>query len=142
VAVVPGIDGQKMSKSYDNHIELFGDEKETRSRVMRIVTDSTPLEEPKDPDSCNVFALYRLFGGENQVEEMAANYRKGGYGYGTAKKELFEAVWSALEPFRKKREALVKSPGYVESVLNCGAERAREEADKTLKKARHAVGLD
>ena len=142
VAVVPGIDGQKMSKSYDNHIELFGDEKETRERIMRIVTDSTPLEAPKDTDSCNVFALYRLFGTEEQVESMAADYRRGGYGYGSAKKALFEAMWGALEPFRRKRAELCRDPDYVDAVLRRGAERAAAEADKTLRHARRAVGLD
>ena len=142
VAVVPGVDGQKMSKSYDNHVELFGDEKETRARIMRVVTDSTPLEAPKDPETCNVFALYRLFADEDQVMEMAENYRRGGYGYGNAKKALFEVAWGALAPFRKKREALCRDPAYVESVLRRGAGRAREEARHTLNKARRAMGLD
>ena len=142
VAVVPGIDGQKMSKSYDNHLELFGAEKETRARVMRIVTDSTSLEDPKDPEACNVFALYRLFASDAELEEMAASYRAGGYGYGTAKKALFEKMWATLEPFRMKREELATEPGYVASVLKSGAERAREAAGTTLAAARRAMGLD
>ncbi|MBM4149932.1 MAG: tryptophan--tRNA ligase [Lentisphaerae bacterium] len=142
VAVVPGIDGQKMSKSYNNHIELFGGEKDIRARIMRVVTDSTPLEDPKDPEKCSVFALYRLVASENQVREMRGKYLAGGYGYGSAKKELFEAVWSYFEPFRKRREELSRDPGHVESVLERGAQRAREEAGRTLKSARSALGLE
>lgn len=142
VAVVPGIDGQKMSKSYDNHIELFGNEKETRARIMRIVTDSTPLEDPKDPESCNVFTLYKLFAAGDQVEALAARYREGGFGYGSAKKALFELMWTTLEPLRKRRAELESDPAYVESVLRSGAERARGEAEQTLKTARRGLGLD
>jgi len=141
VAVVPGIDGQKMSKSYDNHIELFGSEKETRARIMRVVTDSTPLEAPKDPEKCNVFALYRLFCTEAEEAEMAGRYRNGGFGYGDAKKALFEKMWTHFEPFRKRRAELESDMGRVESLLQQGAERARVEAGKTLTSARTAMGL-
>jgi tryptophanyl-tRNA synthetase len=141
VAVVPGIDGQKMSKSYNNHIEIFGAEKETRSRIMRIVTDSTPLEEPKDPDTCNVFALYRLFADDAQQADLAARYRAGGLGYGTAKKELFELLWEHFRPMREKREALAADPGHVEDILKRGAEAARAAAGQTLAQARQAMGL-
>jgi tryptophanyl-tRNA synthetase len=142
VAVVPGLDGQKMSKSYDNHLELFGDEKDLRSRVMRIVTDSTPLEEPKDPDRCNVFALYKLVAPPAQVEEMRKRYIEGGYGYGSAKKALFDAIQECFAPFRRRRAELAADMGYVESVLKRGGERARREASLTLAAARKAVGLD
>jgi tryptophanyl-tRNA synthetase len=142
VAVVPGIDGQKMSKSYNNHIELFGDERETRARIMRIVTDSRALAEPKDPATCNVFALYRLFATAEQREAMARRYTDGGLGYGEAKKALFEALWEALRPMRARRAELAADPGYVEGVLRGGAERARVEAGRTLAAARRAVGLD
>ncbi|MDA0990927.1 MAG: tryptophan--tRNA ligase [Verrucomicrobia bacterium] len=141
VAVIPGIDGQKMSKTYDNHIELFGDEKETRKRVMRVVTDSTPLEEPKNPDTCNVFALYKLFASPADVAAMAARYRAGGYGYGDAKKALFEIMWSSMKPLRERRAELAADLGAVEGILRRGAERARQEADITLRRARRAVGL-
>lgn len=141
VAVVPGVDGQKMSKSYDNHVLLFGPEKATRKRIMRIVTDSTPLEEPKDPETCNVFALYRLFASESEREDMAARYRAGGFGYGTAKKELADRAWEYLAPFRKRREELAADLGFVESVLEKGAEKARYEASLTLQAARKAIGL-
>jgi tryptophanyl-tRNA synthetase len=141
VAIVPGLDGQKMSKSYDNHIELFGDEKATRARIMRIVTDSTPLEAPKDPDTCTVFALYRLFASAEEQAALAARYRAGGYGYGTAKKALFEALWEYLKPFRIRREALAADPARVEAILQAGAARARREARVTLDAARAAMGL-
>ncbi|MBT3294463.1 MAG: tryptophan--tRNA ligase [Verrucomicrobia bacterium] len=141
VAVVPGVDGQKMSKSYNNHIELFGSKKETKSRVMRIVTDSTPLEDPKDPDTCNVFALYKLFADEAEQQAMADQYRAGDFGYGTAKKALFEKLWDYFEPFRARREALAADPDFVESVLQRGAAKARIEAGKTLQAARKAMGL-
>ncbi|NQU40041.1 MAG: tryptophan--tRNA ligase [Lentisphaerae bacterium] len=142
VAVVPGIDGQKMSKSYNNHIELFGSEKETRAKIMRTVTDSTPLDEPKNPDTCNVYALYKLFANEAEQQEMADQYRIGGFGYGTAKKALFEKMWAYFEPFRAKREALAAQPDLVESILQRGAEKARHEARQTLQAARQAMGLE
>ena len=141
VAVVPGIDGQKMSKSYDNHIELFGAEKATRKRMMSIVTDSTPLEAPKDPATCNVFRLYRLFATPDDCEQMEARYRAGGFGYGDAKKALFEVFWTTFEPFRNRRAELAADPGYVESILQQGAARAREEASAVLSAARRAMGL-
>jgi tryptophanyl-tRNA synthetase len=142
VAVVPGLDGQKMSKSYDNHIEIFGSEKETRARVMRIVTDSKTLEQPKDPETCNVFALYRLFAGDAERREMEARYRQGGYGYGEAKKLLFETLRAYFEPFRRRREELAADPAFVESVLQKGAARARAEARRTLQQARQAMGVE
>jgi tryptophanyl-tRNA synthetase len=141
VAVVPGVDGQKMSKSYNNHIELFGGKKATKSTVMRIVTDSTPLEEPKDPDTCNVFSLYKLFADADEQQAMADRYRAGNFGYGDAKKALFEKLWKTFEPFRAKREELAANPDFVESVLKSGAEKARAEARRTLDQARQAVGL-
>lgn len=141
VAVVPGVDGQKMSKSYNNHIELFGSKKQTKNKVMRIVTDSTPLEEPKDPDTCNVFALYRLFADENELQAMADRYRAGNVGYGDAKQALFAKVWAMFEPFRVRREELAADPDLVESILQRGAERARAEARRTLDRARRAMGL-
>ncbi|OGV58678.1 MAG: tryptophan--tRNA ligase [Lentisphaerae bacterium RIFOXYA12_FULL_48_11] len=142
VAVVPGVDGQKMSKSYNNHLEIFGDEKETRAKIMRIVTDSKPLESPKDPEKCNVFCLYRLFASDSQRIDMENRYRNGGFGYGDAKKALFEIMWSYFEPFRKKRKELVNNIDYVEEVLRSGGEKAGAEAVKTLNSARRAMGID
>jgi tryptophanyl-tRNA synthetase len=141
VAVVPGLDGQKMSKSYGNTIELFGDTKETKARIAKIVTDSKGLEEPKDPAACNIFALYKLFASPEQLAQMEANYRGGNYGYGHAKKALLEIFEETFAPFRARREELARNPDYVEQVLRDGAARARGAATVTLDKARRAVGL-
>ncbi|MCX7008248.1 MAG: tryptophan--tRNA ligase [Kiritimatiellaeota bacterium] len=142
VAVVPGLDGQKMSKSYGNTVEIFGAAKEVKSKIMRIVTDSKGLADAKDPDTCNVFALYKLFASEAEREALAARYRAGGMGYGEAKKALAEKFEAHFGPLRAKRDELAKNLDYVEGVLRAGAERARAEATKTLKKARQAVGLE
>jgi tryptophanyl-tRNA synthetase len=142
VAVVPGIDGQKMSKSYGNTIDLFGDPKATKKRIMSIVTDSTPLEAPKNPDACNVFALYRLFATPEQTADLAARYRAGGLGYGTAKKELAALFEERFAPLREKRAELAARPGDVEDILRAGAARARATAQQTLHAARRAVGLE
>ena len=131
-----------MSKSYNNTIEIFGPEKDTKSRIMKIVTDSKQLEDSKDPSTCNVFALYKLFASGEERQEMEAKYRAGGYGYGTAKKALFEKVWNYFEPYRARRVELEKDPAHVEAVLKDGANRARLEARKTLTRARQAVGLE
>ncbi len=141
-AVVPGIDGQKMSKSYGNTIEIFGDEKTTRKRMMGIVTDSTPMEAPKDPDKSIVFALYSLFATAEEREAMAARYRAGGMGYGEAKKTLFEKYWAHFEPFRRRRAELAADPAEVERILKEGAARARAEACRTLQRVRSLVGVD
>ena len=141
VAVVPGVDGQKMSKSYGNTIELFGDPKTTRSRIMRIVTDSTPLEDPKDPEKCNVFALYKLFAEASECAGMAERYRAGGYGYGSAKKALADIFERHFAPLRARRLELAAHPERVEAILQAGALRAREAARETLERARRAMGL-
>lgn len=142
VAVVPGLDGQKMSKSYNNAIDIFGDPKETKARIMRIVTDSKGVADPKDPDTCNVFALYKLFATPEEREAMAARYREGGMGYGEAKKALHEKFEAHFGPLRRRREELASNLDYVEDVLLRGAERARAEASITLERARKAVGLE
>ncbi|MCX7819812.1 MAG: tryptophan--tRNA ligase [Kiritimatiellae bacterium] len=142
VAVVPGIDGQKMSKSYGNTIELFGDPAETRRRVMRIVTDSTPVEAPKDPERCTVFALYRLLATDEEREAMAARYRSGGFGYAAAKQALADKIEEWFGPLRRRRQELAARPDEVETVLRRGAERARAVARTTLAAARRAVGLE
>jgi tryptophanyl-tRNA synthetase len=142
VAVVPGLDGQKMSKSYNNTIEIFGEAKETRARIMRIVTDSKNVADVKDPETCNVFALYRLFATESEREEMAARYRAGGLGYGDVKKALHEKFEAHFAPLRLKRAELAAQPDYVEDILRRGAEKARGLAAATLKRARRAMGLE
>ncbi|MBQ9771851.1 MAG: tryptophan--tRNA ligase [Lentisphaeria bacterium] len=141
VAVIPGLDGQKMSKSYNNTIDLFGDEKPMRKKFMSIKTDSKGMEEPKDPDTCNVFQLYKLFATPEQLEEMRARYIAGNYGYGHAKQALFEAYMDYFAPMRKRREELLNNMDYVDAILKKGAERARTEAMKTLTRVRELVGI-
>ncbi len=140
VAVVPGIDGRKMSKSYGNAILIFEEPAEIKSKVMRIKTDSTPVEEPKDPDTCNVFALYRLFATEGQRAEMAERYRKGGVGYGEVKKQVVALMTEYFAEARARRKELEKTPDYVMDVLRAGGRTARAEGRKTLDAAREAVG--
>ena len=142
VAVVPGIDGQKMSKSYDNTIEIFAEGKPLKKRVMSIVTDSKELEDPKDPETCNVFALYKLLSTEEEQAALAERYRAGGLGYGHAKKELLDKINEHFAPMREKRRELAEDMDYVEDVLRNGAERASILARETLGKARQAVGLE
>ena len=141
VAIVPGTDGQKMSKSYGNTIPIFGTEKEIRKAVMNIVTDCKGLEEKKDPDHCNVFALYKLFATEEEQQKMRENYLGGNYGYGHAKLALFEKLWTTFEPMRKRRAELAADATFVERTLAANGERARAEADKLMRKVRKAVGL-
>ncbi len=141
VAIVPGVDGRKMSKSYDNTIEIFEPEKSVKKKIMRIVTDSTPVEDPKDPKKCNVFALLKLVAGTEELAEWEAKYRNGGMGYGQAKKRLAELVIEYFKPFREKRGQLENNVDYVKQVLAEGAKRARPIARQTLKKVRKAVGL-
>ncbi len=140
-AVVPGIDGQKMSKSYGNTIPLFGSKKAIRSAVMRVVTDPRPIEEPKDPEEIIIYRIYRAVASAADAERMAEGFREGRLGYGEAKKILFETIWNYMEPYREKREELLAHPERVEAVLRSGAERAREVARRTLDRVREAVGL-
>jgi tryptophanyl-tRNA synthetase len=142
VAVVPGIDGRKMSKSYGNTIEIFEPPESVRKKIMRIVTDSTPVEAPKDPDKCNVFALLKLVASDEELAEWENKYRKGGTGYGETKKRLAELLIDYFKPYRKKRAELEKNPDYVRKVLADGARRAKAVALQTLAKVRRAVGLD
>jgi tryptophanyl-tRNA synthetase len=141
-ATIPGIDGQKMSKSYGNTLEIFGAKKDTKKRVMRIVTDSTPVEDPKDPDGCNVFGLISLFMDEKEQEELAGRYRAGGLGYGEVKKELFARMWDYFEPYREKRAQLESDLDYVRGIMAKGRDKAREIAAPTLKDVREKVGLN
>jgi tryptophanyl-tRNA synthetase len=138
---VPGSDGQKMSKSYGNTIDIFGDEKETRKRVMSIVTDSSPVEAPKDPDSSTIFQLYSLFATKDEIAAMREAFQRGGTGYGEFKKQLFAKLWEYFEPMRKRRTEILADPGYIDAVLDRGARRANEVADKVMERVRKAVGL-
>jgi tryptophanyl-tRNA synthetase len=139
--VVLGIDGQKMSKSYHNNIDIFGDETETRQRVMSIVTDSTPVEAPKDPARSTVFQLYSLCATKNEIAEMRDRFQKGGTGYGDFKKELFEKLWEYFAPMRKRREEILADKSYIDNVLKRGAKRANQVADQVMQRVRGAVGL-
>lgn len=141
VAVVPGVDGRKMSKSYDNIIGIFEPEKAIKKKVMRIVTDSTPVEDPKDPDKCNVFALLKLVAGDEELAEWKEKYHAGGTGYGDVKKRLAELLCEYFRPYRQKREDLENNLDFVEQVLKTGAEKASAVARKTLDQVRCAVGL-
>ncbi len=141
VAVVPGVDGRKMSKSYGNTIGIFEPENSVRKKIMRMVTDSTPVEEPKDPDKCNVFALLKLVASPEELGEWENRYRSGGMGYGQAKKRLAELVIEYFKPYRQKRTELENDITYVKKVLADGTQRARVVAAETLEKARQAVGL-
>ena len=140
-AIVPGIDGQKMSKSYDNYISLFEDEKTIKKQIMKIVTDSTPLEEPKDPDKCNVYAIYKLFASNDEISEMRKKYLNGGFGYGDAKKELLGKMLDYFGPARTKYQELKNNFDYVKDVLKKGAITAREIAVNTLNEVNEAVGI-
>lgn len=139
--LVPGIDGTKMSKSYGNAILIFEEGKSLKKKVMNIVTSSEPLEAPKDPETCNVFAIYELIANESKVEEMAQNYRAGNYGFGHAKKALLEEINEYFAPFREKRKELLKSPDYIEDILIEGGKKARKLAQNTLNRALEATGL-
>lgn len=141
VETVRGLDGQKMSKSYDNTIELFAPEKALRKKIMGIVTDSTPVEAPKDPSNSTIVDLYRLFAPESDVREMEQRFRAGGAGYGDFKKQLFDAIWSYFEPMRRRRAELEADPGYVDRVLAEGAGRANALAGETVRNVRRVTGL-
>ena len=140
-AKVPGLDGQKMSKSYNNTIEIFSEGKPLQKTVMSIVTDSTPVDAPKDPDRCNVFALYSLFATEEEKAALAARYRAGGMGYGEAKKMLLEKINTYFAPARERRKRLASNPAEVEAILQRGAQRARAEARQTMALVRQAIGM-
>jgi len=140
-AKVPGTDGEKMSKSYDNTLALFGDPKELRKKIMRISTDSRPMEDAKEPDGDHLFQLYQLFATREQIDDVRAIYLRGGFGYGDIKKRLADAADAYLEPARKKRQELEKNPAFVAEVLRQGASKARVSAEKVLSRAEKACGL-
>ncbi|WP_439624405.1 tryptophan--tRNA ligase [Gemmata sp.] len=141
-AVVPGTDGRKMGKSYGNTIDIFAEGKALERAVMGIVTDKTPLEAPLDPDTCNVFALYKLFASPPEQEELAAKYRAGGFGYGAAKKALLAKIDTYFAPARERRKLLERNPGLVEEALTAGAQRARAVAQVTVRLVRERLGMN
>jgi len=140
VATVPGLDGQKMSKSYGNTIDLFVDAKALRKQVMRIVTDPTPVEEPKDPDTCNVYKIYSLFLDADGRQALRQRYQAGGLGYGEVKQELYETVDAFMAPYREHRAALLADEQGLRKILAEGADKARQVASKTLAKVRKKTG--
>jgi tryptophanyl-tRNA synthetase len=140
-AKVPGTDGEKMSKSYNNTIELFEEPKAMRKKIMRITTDARPMEEPKEPEGDHLFQLYSLFASDAQRDEMAALYRRGGFGYGEIKKALADVAEAYFAEARNKRAALASDPARVEQILADGAEKARKKASATLKRAQRNCGL-
>ena len=141
VAVVVGVDGRKMSKSYDNTLELFAPAHVTKKKIMRIETDSTPIEDPKDPETCTLYALLKLLASEAELSEWEQRYRKGPMGYGEVKKRLTELVNELLDPFRQRYSELEKDPDYVEDVLREGGRKARQCAGETMEKVRAATGI-
>lgn len=141
VATVPGVDGRKMSKSYGNTLPLFLPPKKLRKLIMKVKTDSTPVDEPKDPNTCNVFALYKLFANADQQAGLADRYRAGGMGYGHAKQDLFEAMDEFLDKPRQRYAELQDDPAEVDRILAAGAEKARGVAGDVMGRVRRAIGL-
>ncbi|TCP28092.1 tryptophanyl-tRNA synthetase [Tenacibaculum skagerrakense] len=138
--LVPGIDGEKMSKSRDNVINIFLSDKQLRKQIMKIQTDSTPLEEPKNPDTDNVFALYKLLGSEAQIAEMRANFEGGNYGYGHAKQALYELIIDKFADVRAKYNHYMENKHEIDEALTIGAEKARKVAKEVLQRVRAKVG--
>lgn len=141
LATVPGLDGQKMSKSYGNTIGIFLDAKSLKKRVMAIVTDAAPVEAVKDPDTCNLYNIFKLFAPVDRVQEVRDLYRNGGAAYGYLKLELVDILWEYFRAAREKREQLAADSGYLREVLARGAEKARAKAAPTLALVRQRVGL-
>lgn len=141
IMTIPGIDGQKMSKSYNNFIDIFLPDKALRKVIMSIITDSTPLEEPKNPDTCNVFALYRLLATPEQIEEMRQNYAGGNYGYGHAKQALYEVILDKFKEERKLFSYYMENPDELNKKLEVGEEKARAIARATLENVRKKLGF-
>ncbi len=142
VATIPGVDGQKMSKSYDNTLPIFAPEKMLRKRVMSIKTDSTPVEEPKDPDNSALFDLFALFLDEAGRQELRDRFLTPGLQYGVVKKELFGVLWEYFQPYRDKRQYYAEHPDEVRDILKKGSQKARAIGSEYLDKARRNVGID
>jgi tryptophanyl-tRNA synthetase len=140
-AIVPGLDGQKMSKSYGNTIPIFLDDKPLRKKVMSIQTDATPVEDPKDPDNCNLYALLKLFAPEDKMREVHDLYVNGGAAYGYLKQDLFELIRDCFADARAKKKELLANPDHLREILARGADKARVKATATLDLVRDRVGL-
>lgn len=142
VMIIPGTDGRKMSKSYNNFIDIFLPEKQLKKQVMGIVTDSTPLEEPKNPDTCNVFALYKLMASPEQIKSVREKYVAGGYGFGHAKLDLLQLILDEFAEERKRFDELMANPVEIEAALAKGAEKARPIAQASIKRVREKLGFN
>jgi tryptophanyl-tRNA synthetase len=141
LATIPGLDGRKMSKSYDNALNIFVSREELKSRVMAIVTDARAVADIKDPDNCNLFALYRLFASAEELGELRGRYLKPGLKYSEVKKELIDRVWNHFAPHRDNRAELLKDPATLHDILKAGATKARRVAEATMAVVRDKVGL-
>ncbi len=139
--IVTGLDGRKMSKSYDNTIPLFLPAKKLRKLIMKIVTNSQTIDEPKNPDKCNVFALYKLFANDNQIIEMRQRYEAGGMGWGHVKQELFELINEHLSPYRDKYNELMQNKEYIDKILEDGSAKAKAIVVQKMKFIRQNIGL-
>ncbi|RAP31426.1 tryptophan--tRNA ligase [Candidatus Marinamargulisbacteria bacterium SCGC AG-343-D04] len=139
--IIPGIDGQKMSKNYNNTIPIFDDEKKLRKRIMQIKTDSLPVEAPKNPESCNLYALCKLFFNENELHTIQQHYINGGLGYGTLKQQLFEKMLDTFKDARKTFDDLINTPEKLHSILEDGAQKAQKIASQNLKKIKETIGV-
>ncbi|MBD3360223.1 tryptophan--tRNA ligase [Candidatus Peregrinibacteria bacterium] len=140
VAVVPGIDGQKMSKSYENTIDIFAPEDKLKKQVMSIITSSIPLEDPKDPKNCNVFQIYKLLATDKETAYLEKKYLAGGFGYGEAKNLLLAKILETFGPARKKYQEIFPQKDYIKEILEEGAKKAKETSSKTLKEVKKKVG--
>tara|TARA_B110000503_G_C6753872_1_gene252710 strand:- start:36 stop:506 length:471 start_codon:yes stop_codon:yes gene_type:complete len=138
--LIPGTDGEKMSKSRENTINVFLPEKKLRKQIMSIATDSKGLDDVKDPLTCNVFALYQMLADKQAVNQMTVNYSENGYGYGHAKQELFELILSKFFKERKRYSFLMENPDQIEKALTLGADKARKVAKEVLKRTREKLG--
>ncbi len=141
VMTVPGTDGRKMSKSYNNYINIFLPDKKLRKAIMKIETDSTPMGSPKDTESCNVFALYKLLANDKEVEQMRKNYKSKNYGYGDAKQELYELIATRFKTERTKYWELIENTAIIDQLLAEGAVKARRIATGVLEKVRQKLGF-
>jgi tryptophanyl-tRNA synthetase len=142
LALIPGLDGQKMSKSYGNTIPIFMTQKKQRKKIMSIVTDAAPVEASKDPDKCNLYNIFKLFSSPTRLKEIRDLYLNGGAAYGYIKQELAELIWEHFAPAREERERLLNDKKHIKNILAKGADKAREKGSATLKLVRERVGLN
>ena len=141
MAAIPGIDGRKMSKSYNNTIEVFAEPKQIRKKFMKIVTDTSPIEAPKNPDTCTLFALYSLFASSEEKKSMREHYQSGGIAYGEVKQEAFQKYFDYFQPLYERRQELAQSPSLLEDSIQNGSKKAQAIAKSTLEEVYYAIGI-